>query len=380
MKSNTDLEKKFFLAIKNGHLKSVDDMVKNDPNLLEAYDYDEFGATCLNLACGHRNNMEMVNKLIDLGVDINRRSDWDPGPWSAATLALNYYDNTMAEHLLNCGAELNIHLACGLSRIERIREILSTSPEKIQEREGDGCTPLHFSGSTEVVDLLIENGASINERCKDHYSTPVQWAARRGKGIAQRLFQHGATPDIFSAVLCGAKDIVTDMIMSNPDILHARANHDYFPPEPTPDFFNILVFHVGLNGTPLHAAAIGNHPDLIHFLVSSGLDVNITGAYDSCTALHLAAFDNNVKAAEALIDSGADIEKRSGEIHQNTPMGWAIVAGSADIAKLLLSKGCQIQDYYLSDAQHGIEGGFQSIKATPKQQYERLFSLLQDSF
>ncbi len=52
------------------------------------------------------------------------------------------------------------------------------------------------------------------------------------------------------------------------------------------------------------------------------------GGYDQATALHTAAWCNCVRAAEALLDQGADINIRSGRIHNNSPAGWAIVSGA----------------------------------------------------
>ena len=137
-----------------------------------------------------------------------------------------------------------------------------------------------------------------------------------------------------------------------------------------------MTFTVGTEATPLHAAAVGNLPDIITLIVSKGLDVNVRGANDSCSALHLAAWNDNVEAAIALLDSGAAIEQESGEIHQNTPLGWAIVAGSVAVAELLLDRGCELRDHYARDAKQGADGAFQEIKIVKRENYEKIAELL----
>ena len=47
---NSDREKAFFSAVKNGDIATVKQMVGETKQLLRAYDYDEFGGPCLNLA------------------------------------------------------------------------------------------------------------------------------------------------------------------------------------------------------------------------------------------------------------------------------------------------------------------------------------------
>ena len=353
---NSQEEKDFFSAVKAGDLATVKRMAGERKELLSAYDYDEFGGPCLNLVVGHRANLEMAQALLELGADVNQKSDWWAGPWSPALLSLNYNDNGIAKFLLTKGAEVDVHLAAGLSLVDRLEEILDEDPKKIQERGGDGCLPLHFSGSPAVVDLLIDRGADMEARDIDHYSTAVHWCAGRNHQVAQYLFDRGAKADIFSAALSGAEKAVAQLIKQNSDVLNWRMNQQYFPPGPDSEVHNIMTFTIGADATPLHAATAGNHPQVISQLVEMGMDVNIKGAYDSSTALHMAAWNNSLESAVALLNCKAAIEQESGEIHQNTPMGWAIVAGSVDVAAEFLSHGCELRDYYVRDAKQGAAG------------------------
>lgn len=376
-KKNSPEQNQFFTAIKQGQLQTVEQMAQDCPALLTALDYGEFGGTCLNLVAGHRANFEMVRLLVKLGADINQKSDWWAGPWSPAMLAHYYFDNGICEYLIDQGAELDVHLAAGICDTRTLAHLLNNDPKLIHARGGDGCMPLHFAGSIKTVDFLLERGANLEARDIDHFSTPVQWAAGRNIEVAQHLFQRGAKPDIFSAVLAGDALVTQTLIDQDATVLNWRINQDYFPPGKHPDVHNIMSFTVGMEGTPLHAAASGNQDHMIPILVAAGMDVNACGAYDESTALHSAAWNNHVKVAKALIEHGADIEQRSGKIHQNTPLGWAIVAGSSDMVELLIESGCQQHDYYLSDAKAGLKGAFKEYKWVDPKEFQRIMHLLE---
>ena len=372
---NTSQENTFFAAIHESDVDAVRKMAGEDEELLLAYDYSEFGATPLNLAA-QNGDRAMMRTLVDLGADPNRRSDWSPGPWSPAQLALNHGDTGTAEYLVSCGADVDVHVAAGLGRLDRLKEILEDDREQVHARGGDGCTPLHLAGSPDVVDLLLEYGADLEARDVDHWSTPVQWVALHSPDVARHMFARGAEPDIFSAVLSGATDVVEQLIGKSPDVLGQRINRTTFPPGPDPDVHNILTFSVGMNATPLHAAAVGNQPELVRLLLKHGMDVNVIGAYDDCTPLHLTAWNNRADAARELLKGGAAVETESGAMHSNTPLGWAIVAGSADVAAVLLEHGCEIRDYYLRDAEYGIAGKFRDYLLTSRENYERIAEML----
>lgn len=80
-KTNTELETRFFDAVKSGDVGTVRKCIAEDRELLQAYDYKSFGATPLT-AVVFKDDREMIDVLLELGADPNRRSDWGMGPWS----------------------------------------------------------------------------------------------------------------------------------------------------------------------------------------------------------------------------------------------------------------------------------------------------------
>jgi ankyrin repeat protein len=375
MKSNTDSEKAFFKAIAAGDQAQVRSMVAGDVKLLSAFDYDSFGATPLTSVC-FSNRRPIVDLLLDLGVDPNRRSDWHMGPWSPLHCALYRHDADLAKHLLERGATLDVHTAAGLGWLDEIEKMLDQDPTRVHERGGDGCYPLHFADTVEVAECLLKRGALIDGRCIDHYSTPVQYLCSWRPAVARYLLERGATADIFSVVAADDKTRLEQMLARDAKLCSARIDQTFFPPSPEHDVHNVLTFTVGHHATPLHAAANLNRPTMVPVLIAHGADVNARGGYDQAAPLHVAAWNDQLEVAAALLDHGADINLRSGPLHKNAPAGWAIVAGSERVFGLLIDRGAEILDWFVDDAEDGCKGRFDAFNCVPHEARQRILAKL----
>ena len=368
---NTTQEEAFFDAIKMGDLAAVRRTVEEDLRLLDAFDYRSFGATPLTLAtfCGSKN---MIEELLNLGADPNRKSDWWAGPWSPLHSVIQAGNYELAEYLLERGASLDVHTAAALGRTDELAKILDREPDLIRQPGGDGCQPLHFAGTIAAVDVLLDRGADIHARCVDHYSTPIQYHCHPRPKIAQYLVSKGAEPDIFSATMAGDTATIKRLIETDPNVINERINQERFPPGPEHDVHNIMTFTAGNEATPMHAAAKSNQWECVKILAAAGCDTNARGGYDDAAPLHIAAWENHGDVARQLIACGADMNQRSGEIHNNTPAGWAIVAGSADVFDVLLESGAEVLDYFLPDAKAAVAGEFRKYKNVPQENYDRI--------
>ena len=373
--TNSESEVRFFEAVKTGDVGVVRQLAVAQPALLNAYDYSCFGATPIT-AVTFKDDREMIAALIELGADPNRRSDWEMGPWSPLHSAIHACHDDLAEYLLEHGAELDVHTAAALGRVDDLKRILKESPQRVHERGGDGCTPLHFAGSEAAIDVLLEHGAEPEARCTDHFSTPVQYLADPRPQMARYLFSKGATADIFSAALCGALETVRDLIAEDAGVLDLKIDQETFPPGPEQNVQNIMTYTIGGGCTPLHAAAVGNQPEMIKLLIELGADPNVRGGYDNATSLHQVAWRDNLEAAQALVECGADVNRLSGDIHNNSPAGWAIVAGSADVFCLLMDRGCEILGFFSDDTQAALDGEFRKYKVVPQENYQRIADCL----
>ncbi len=375
MPSNTPEQNEFFRVLSLGDQEQIRGIVAKTPKILDSFDYHNFGATPLTFAC-FANRPAIVELLLELGADPNKKSDWDMGPWSPLHCAIFRGDKDLAKLLLSHGAILDVHTAAGLGDCDAVSKLLDADPARVNERGGDGCFPLHFTDTVEVADLLLDRGAEIDGRCIDHYSTPVQYLCSARPEVARYLVSVGASPDIFSAVVCGDVEIVESMLRAAPSLIEARINQTFFPPGSEHNVHNILTFTIGHDSTLLHAAAKANRAESVVALAGHGLSPNVRGGYDHGTPLHTAAWSNCVDSARALLDNGADIEARSGKLHNNTPAGWAIVAGAEKVFGLLMDRGAQRHPWFLDDARHACAGRFDQVANVPHEQRQRILARL----
>lgn len=145
-----------------------------------------------------------------------------------------------------------------------------------------GATPLLAalpSGNREMVALLLEAGADINQR--SHW-----WAGSFGvldddHGLTPYLIERGARVDVHAAARLGMMDRLAELIAADPGLVHARG---------------------GDGQTPLHFAP----------------------------TIDVAAF---------LLDKGADIDARDVD-HESTPAQY-MVRSRQDVARYLVRRGCR---------------------------------------
>jgi hypothetical protein len=325
---------------------------------------------------------EMVEVLLGLGANPNRRSDW----WAGGFHALHSATGAAAERLLAAGAVPDACAAANLDRPELLARMLRENPARVHERGGDGKTPLHFARSRAVVDLLLDAGADIDARDVDHRSTPAQWMLdrRRGAGrfeLAQYLVERGASTDIFLGAALGLTDRVRTTLESNRDLLDLRTGRGEYGEKP-PSSYHIYFWTIGDSRSPLDVAAqfeqhdtlqmmlafttpmqrllsacrmgdettartlVREHPDLIaamgpeqHRAISDaawhgdaraialmlelGFDPRTPGQ-DEGTALHCAAWEGSAETVAALLrhPAGRALISIKDARHGATPLGW----------------------------------------------------------
>src|SRR5687768_6022246 len=197
----------------------------------------------------------MVEVLLELGADPNRRSDW----WAGGFHALHSATGAAAERLLAAGAVPDACAAANLDRPELLARMLHENPTRVHERGGDGKTPLHFARSRAVVDLLLAAGADIDARDIDHRSTAAEWMLdrKRGEGrydLARYLVERGASVDIFLAAALGLSDRARAMLEGNLALLDLRTGEGEYGEKP-PSSFHIYFWTIGSSLTPMQVAA-----------------------------------------------------------------------------------------------------------------------------
>ena len=160
-------------------------------------------------------NVEVVRVLLDHGADLEANAKGDNGEKPLHSVSYGKYRSQedgvrVAQLLLEHGADVNtrrrnhwtpLHVASYYGNLEVVRLLLDHGADLEANAEGDnGAKPLHSlscgkfksQDGVRVAQLLLERGADVNTRRKDHL-TPLHLASRWGKlDIVQLLIHHGA--------------------------------------------------------------------------------------------------------------------------------------------------------------------------------------------
>ena len=208
--------------------------------------------------------------------------------------------------LLDRGAEIDIHSACGLGRTDRIEEILSTRPDAV----------------TDQVDTYF----------------PIQYAiTAKQPDSVDCLLNHGDDPnrDLKKMAYFGWEDELVDTDYSPWKPIHMASLYG-FDASRIPVVETLVKHGADLNCVspldgyrPIHLVAMPNRVDMIRFFASQGVDVNsrteqckvfpLSSENESsvsgfeCTPLMVTCGEGFVEAAERLIELGADVNARNSE-------------------------------------------------------------------
>lgn len=332
-------------------------------------------------------NTALIRLLVELGGDIDARSAWANGPYSAlhhATGGSGALREGLARTLIELGATIDLHSAAGLGRLDLLTDMLDLEPGRISEPGPDGATPLHMARNPEVAAFLLGRGAPIDQPCIDHKSTPAMWAVEGRRDVTGFLVQQGARPDLWMAAALNDIPLASPLLASNPraievgpgdpelgggDIYIWRLHFASSPLEVARRMGSAEMHALLLTAAPpglqmLEAAATGDldelarladaHPpgDLpgprirevlcvsvsaARIMLERGADPDAMNASGQ-TAMHHAAWRGDVRMLEMLLDAGANALLRDGE-HQGTPLGWARHCGQTAAQRFLEERG-----------------------------------------
>lgn len=174
--------------------------------------------------------------------------------------------------------------------------------DDVDVNRADGKTPLHLAaqiGHEEILCLLIEAGANVNEQRADG-STPLHKAAAgcRNKRIAELLVNAGADVSIENNEGATALQVALDC--KNIDVtkvlIYARAD--------------VNTRSSKYRRTALHVAAAKNDVAFMEYLFYRGADVDAKD-YQGSTPLHRAVLKNqgnsHLNAIRVLVDNNAEL-------------------------------------------------------------------------
>lgn len=300
--TNTPEVKAFMQSVRDRDVAAIRSYLRKTPDLVHAYDYEAFGATAL-IHAANQQNRELVDLLLKAGADINQRSDW----WAGSNGVLPNPDSDVADFLIDRGAKVDAHTLAELDRADELRAMIAADPACVNQRGGDGVTPLGHAASPAIAKILLDAGAEIDSRCIDHESTAAQYAAKTRTPVAKYLVERGAEMDIVIASATNDTTALANLINADESLLHDCIREDVFATSDNTNALQIYFYVIGRKATPLHVAAMTDACESAKWLLENGANANARGAYDDAAPLHFAAWEDNPAVARVLIDSGADI-------------------------------------------------------------------------
>ena len=309
---------------------------------------DKSGQTPLMCACYKGGRLDNIKRLLELGADIQQL---DNNGWSPLHFAATYSSPEIIEYLLSLGMTVNMTSKIGQTplmcacykggRLDNIKRLLELGADIQQLEFNDGWSPLHFAAtysSPEIIEYLLSLGMTVNMTDKSGL-TPLMCACYKGGRLdnIKRLLELGA--DIqqldlnagWSALHFAARD-------SSPEIIEYLLS------------LGMTVNMTEKSGqTPLMCACLeGGRLDNIKRLLELGADIQQLEFNAGWSALHFAARDSSPEIIEYLLSLGMTVNMtdKSGQ----TPLMCACYKGGRlDNIKRLLELDADIQQLDLND-------------------------------
>jgi ankyrin repeat protein len=177
-----------------------------------------------------------------------------------------------------------------------------------------------------VIKLLIQQGADLNVTTKWSHGTPLIIALQSGHDdIAEVLITTGA--DITVRDPNGGTALHAASVAGNLKWVKYLVEHG----------LSIGDAKVPCAGAPLVCAALGDHPDVMEYLLSKGADIEQKDDSGG-TALVAAASCGHLKSVEFLVGKGADVNARNSWM---SALQFCEKRHFDDVAKFLKSHGAK---------------------------------------
>ncbi|MCE3043885.1 ankyrin repeat domain-containing protein [Legionella sp. 16cNR16C] len=236
-----------------------------------------------------RNYESRENHITSIGIDGSRELDGFIGTAHAIMIDIS----TM---LISQGATIDFYSACALGYLDSVKKHLAGNPDLLFIPGPDGASALAWAArraQNQVISLLLELGADVNQHNSESYLTPLEEAVlfHGTKETLTLLLAKGAWPRRGIIGACGKNRIeIIDYLLScvsNPsDLIEAG---DIKAIQSTTNYLNILnVFakhHISLAKIEKEITSSGlERPlifdgctksiDLLRLLISMGCNIN----------------------------------------------------------------------------------------------------------
>ena len=376
------------LAAKSKNASLVDELLRRGADVNIAY---KSGHSALHAACTE-GTLEVVKILLKAGANLNSSPEYAP-----LLCAYDKRNFDIAMELIQNGADVNVnrfdlsplHHACKKQLVEHVKELIKRGADTNMDlREG---APLHVTTSLEIVKLLLDNGARLNNAFACKYSplysacgrddlniikemldrgadpnagkvicktTPLHRACARGKiNIVRELLDRGADPEILDnnskkpirlACSYGQIEVVLEFLRRFGMNFQESDYYRLFDEACSNNQAQLLrelikrqIITKNLEesgGEFLRAAVRKGYIEIIKVLLDHGVDINERGR-NGITALYQSCIDPKFKIYKELSERGADIHLPH---YDMMPLEEVAKRGSLEIMSDLLDRGAHI--------------------------------------
>ena len=286
------------------------------------------------LKAAEKGDLNKVALLLELGEDVNGLNKLSPeGSYTALHEAAQNGHHEVVELLLQNGASTNITHDGPYFRIPA----LNLAAE---------------NGQYKVVEMLIENGANVNAvdgTYLNHH--PLLYATRKGHlNIVELLLQNGANVNATNRY--------------NETSLHIASENGYA------EIAKLLLgYKIDINAkeslpkdgseTALHKAARGRYDQIVEILAQNGADLDAKNGHQQ-TPLHLVSTYGYPETAKLLLRYGADVNVT--DWRSFTPLLAAAYEGHNEVVEILIQNGANVDviepDYNATSLYHAAQKGY----------------------
>jgi ankyrin repeat protein len=317
-------------ASEEGHTEIVSLLIENGAHVNVAGQADTPYGTALE-AASRRGHLETICLLLEKGADFGRALAFAAGGGDAKTVRVLLEKRSNNESGNFGGA---LQAASQAAHMEIIHLLLENGAN-INELERD-YTALWVAseeGHVDLVRLLLSKGANVN--LGGEYGSPLQIASRNGHAeIVHLLLENGANVDatakFMGSALYAASEFWNPYAYGYTDIVRLLLEKGA-----------AINVGGGPHGTALRIACMQGSTELVRLLLQNGADASATGGTNS-TPLSVAAHMGHLTIVEILIEKGANVDVNAVGGENATALQLASSAGHTEIAYLLLEKGADV--------------------------------------
>jgi pectate lyase len=302
------------LAAQGGHREVVEFLLSKDSDVNTRRTGYPAGDTPLHTAV-RAGNIDIVELLLRNGADTDVKNESGQTPLD---IALSRNRKDIIELLISKGADVSsVHLAAYIGDLAKVKAFIQEGIDintKVRQR-----TPLHYAareGRTEIVELLLENGADVNAGAYLN-RTAAEFAMQGNHNeIVELLVSKGADiPPLHLAIYLKDKAKARRLIEASADV-NKRTPY---------------------GTTPLDRAVSAGLKSIVELLIEKGADVNVQDNWD-WTPLHTAVYSSKdivelKDMVKLLIARGANVNAKDGA--GRTPLWYAEREGHTEIVELL---------------------------------------------